>query len=151
MVIMVKIVKGFRKGDKMAREWQQTKQKEYVMPDTVYYQSLWAVRDLERMEKRLNELDENRGEREKSGSFVHEQANTSPLWQPTEEHAMEKVILEERVKAIHNALSIVPDIYRPYILSNIIQKKTGSSFPNKFWKVWKQRFLYYVAKNLSLM
>ena len=135
----------------MAREWQQTKQKEYVMPDTVYYQSLWAVRDLNRMEARLEELEEDKGEREKSGSVVHEPGNSGSLWQPTEDNAMEKVILEERVKAIHNALSIVPDIYRPYILNNIILKKSGSDFPNKFWKIWKQRFLFYVAKNLSLI
>ena len=135
----------------MAREWQQTKQKEYVMPDAVYYQSLWAVRDLNRMEHRLEEINNDRGEREKSGSFVHEPEQKGTLWQPTEEQAMERVILEERIKAIHEALSIVPEIYRPYILSNIILKKSGSDFPNKFWKIWKQRFLYYVAKNLSLI
>ena len=39
------------------REWQQTRQREYVMPDAVYYQSIWAVRDLKRMEHRLDELE----------------------------------------------------------------------------------------------
>lgn len=40
----------------MAREWQQTKLREYLMPNAVYYQSLWAVRDIQRMEMRINEL-----------------------------------------------------------------------------------------------
>ena len=41
----------------MSREWQQTRFKEFVMPDAVYYQSIWAVRDLRRMENRIREID----------------------------------------------------------------------------------------------
>ena len=41
----------------MSREWQQTRFKEFVMPDAVYYQSIWAVRDLQRMENRLHEIE----------------------------------------------------------------------------------------------
>ncbi len=134
----------------MAREWQQTKQREYVMPDTVYYQSLWAVRDLYRMEERLEELQKQESRAKKSSSLVHEPDVIGTLWQPTEDNAMEKVILEERIAAIHNALSIVPEVYRSNILSNIILKNSGKDFPNKFWKIWKQRFLFTVAKNLSL-
>lgn len=36
------------------REWQQTRFKSICMPDAVYYQSIWAVRDLHRMEERVN-------------------------------------------------------------------------------------------------
>lgn len=43
----------------MSREWQQTKYTEFLMPEAVYYQTLWAVRDLERMELRLRELRES--------------------------------------------------------------------------------------------
>lgn len=46
----------------MAREWQQTHLPQYLMPNAVYYQSLWAVRDLERMEKRIRELRKKREE-----------------------------------------------------------------------------------------
>ena len=44
----------------LSREWQQTRFKKYVLPDAVYYQSLWAVRDLERMEERIKELSDDK-------------------------------------------------------------------------------------------
>lgn len=133
----------------MAREWQQTKFKEYVMPDPVYYQSLWAVRDLERMEARLEEL--RREKKNYGGSFICESRSPSLLSRPTEKHALEMAVLEERINAIKDALSIVPESYRAFVLSNIILKTSGKGYPNKLWKVWKQRFLFQVAKNLSIM
>ena len=41
------------------REWQQTKFKDLVLPDAVYYQSIWAVRDLYRMENQLLTMEQN--------------------------------------------------------------------------------------------
>ena len=151
MEIMVKIVKRFRKGNRMSREWQQTKQREYVLPDAVYYQSLWAVRDFNRMEKRLAELRGEEQKAPKSRSIVREPDVLGTVWQPTEENALEKVILEERVSGIRNALSIVPEIYRQMVMDSITKKKPVRDFPNNFWKIWKQRFLFTVAKNLSII
>lgn len=133
----------------MAREWQQTRMREYVMPDAVYYQSIWAVRDLSRMEARLKELIKREQEAE-SSSMLHE-TGVSYIGSKTEKKALEITILEERIKAIKLALGIVPAAYRAYILSNIILKNEGKNFPNKLWRIWKQRFLYAVAKNLSIM
>ena len=118
------------------------------MPDAVYYQSIWAVRDLDRMEKRVREL---------KGNFSYETAvvsdvkNAYNISKPTEKDAVELVVLEERVDAIRRALDIVPESYRKYIMSNIVLKNSGVTFPDRLWRIWKQRFLYHVAKNLSLM
>ena len=133
----------------MSREWQQTRYKEYIMPDAVYYQSVWAVRDLERMESRLAELEQE----EISGgkSIVSDRISNFILYRPTEEKAVERAVLRERIRGIHAALDVVPEEYRSFILSNLILKNTGKSFPNKLWRYWKQRFLYMVAKNLSMM
>ena len=135
----------------MAREWQQTKYKQFVMPDTVYYQCLWAVRDLERMEKRRSELiAENEGVL--PGRHIVSDKNSGFIpHRPTEEQAVERAILDERIKAIRDALEVVPEEYRSFILSNIILKNSGKAYPDKIWKYWKQRLLYNVGKNLSLM
>lgn len=133
----------------MSREWQQTKFQEYVMPDTVYYQCLWAVRDLERMEERLKEL--KREEKACSSSLICERRGNSLLRRPTENRALERAILEERIAGIKDALSIVPESFRPFILSNIILKTAVKGPHSKLWRIWKQRFLYEVAKNLSIM
>mgnify|MGYP000023496291 CR=1 FL=1 len=135
----------------MSREWQQTKYKQFVMPDAVYYQCLWAVRDLERMEKRRSELIEEEAGILKGRSMVSDKGSSFVVHRPTEEQAVGRAVLEERIKAIREALEIVPEEYRSFILSNIILMNSGKAYPNKIWKYWKQRFLYNVAKNLSIM
>ena len=136
----------------LSREWQQTRFKKYVLPDAVYYQSLWAVRDLERMEERIKELSDTRDAMERSGSLVQEPGIFYGIRRtPTENAAIERAMLEERVRGIHAAISHIPDGYRSYVLSNIIMKNSGKTFPNKVWRIWKQRFLYDVAVNLAIL
>lgn len=133
------------------REWQQTKFKNLVLPDAVYYQSIWAVRDLYRMEEQLELINQ-----EIDSGAIHTTSVVSDVrsdydrYKPTEEKALEKASLEKRINAINDALETVPLAYRQFILDNIILQKAYKCFPNKFWRIWKQRFIYNVAKNLSL-
>lgn len=145
----------------MSREWQQTRFHELVMPDAVYYQSIWAVRDLDRMERRLEAL--RQAERETGVAENSAASGASLIREPwfgaryghagkvSEQEKEEERVLAGRVKAIRSALEEVPPMYRPFLLDNIVLKKKGSCFPNKLWRVWKQRFLFGVAKNLELM
>ncbi|MBR2547676.1 MAG: hypothetical protein IKF07_05760 [Eubacterium sp.] len=134
------------------REWQQTKFKDLVMPDTVYYQTIWMVRDLYRMEEQLEIL-----ENEINDGAIHTTSVVSDIKadydqvNPTEDKVIQKAALERRVKAVNDALNVVPLAYRQFILDNIILQKSYNCFPNKFWRIWKQRFLYNVAKNLLLV
>lgn len=134
----------------MAREWQQTRFKEFVMPDAVYYQTLWAVRDLERLEKKYEQMKEETLKSFKGSQEIKESQRDYRKVNPTEQKAVEMVILNERIEGIRTALEMVPEKYRKYVLSNIILKNPGSSFPDKLWRIWKQRFLFNVAKNLTL-
>lgn len=113
----------------MSREWQQTKLIEYLLPNEVYYQCLWAVRDLDRMEKQIGEI--LNGKRQCSD--------------------YEKIKIEARVKAIKRALYGVPEGYRGYVMESIMQRSSNQNYPNKFWRIWKQRFLYNVAVNLAII
>ena len=136
----------------LSREWQQTRFKKYVLPDAVYYQSLWAVRDLERMEERIKELSDTRDAMEISGSLVKDGGADYPEGRrPTEKTAIERVMLEERVRGIRDAIESIPEGYKSYVLSNVILKNSGKTFPNKVWRIWKQRFLYDVAVNLAIL
>lgn len=133
------------------REWQQTRQREYVMPDAVYYQSIWAVRDLKRMEHRLDELEAEPRDEVSRSFYVSDGKRPYQGDSTTERRAIEKVILESRVRAIREALSVVPENYREAVLLNVAEKKSNYGYTTKIWKLWKQRFLFQVAKNLSLM
>lgn len=135
----------------MAREWQQRRFAEYVMPDAVYYQSLWAVRDLARMEKRIRELDREITGDGYSASIVREGRRDYAAIRPTEKKAVEKITLEKRVEAIRRALDTVPENYRDFVYANIVYKKQPVGYQTKIWKIWKQRFLFHVARNLSMM
>lgn len=112
----------------MSREWQQTKMVEYLLPDEVYYQCLWAVRDLKRMERLSKKMKND--------------SNFTPL---------EVLNMEARVRAIYNALGIVPEAYRGWVMKSIVDHDSGRDFPNKFWRIWKQKFIYNVAKNLAIV
>ena len=68
-----------------------------------------------------------------------------------EDAAIEAAVLKQRVSGINDALLEVPERYRKRILDNIIFKETGTGYSDKTWKVWKQKFLYGVARNLSMM
>lgn len=136
----------------MAREWQQTNVKAYVLPDTVYYQTLWAVRDLERMEERIVELEEDIEVGLKGHNSFNETKVNYNYSKPTEDVAIAKASLEERTRAIKEALSIVPEIYKQYVMNSVINKiSPGKKYPDNIWKIWKQRFLYTVALNLNMI
>ena len=133
------------------REWQQTKFKDYVMPHAVDYQSIWAVRDLERMANRVAELNSQISSGKYGGSIVSDgQRNYSQI-RPTENRVVEKVVLEGRIQAIRRALNIVPEQYRNCVMDNIVHHTKADGYSSRIWKIWKQRFLFHVAKNLELM
>ena len=139
-------------GGFMSKEWQQKKLKEYVLPKTVYYQALWAVRDLERMRETLIELNEDVEEGLNGIAFDRKIGNTNTISMPTEKKAIRLVDLEEKIKNIENAINLMPEEYQKGVLNNVINKELyDNSAHENTWKKWKQRFIYNVAKNLGLI
>jgi hypothetical protein len=120
------------------------------MPDAVYHQTLWAVRDLTRMENRLTEIVEADHTR-RGKSIVYDHNYFVMYDSSTERLAMERVILEERIWAIRDAMDGVPEIYRNMIMDDIVSTTARKQGDSKVWKYWKQRFLYRVAKNMSMI
>lgn len=138
----------------MSREWQQTSMLEYVMPHAVYYQTIWAVRDLDRMESRLKELNRQRLKQKNGASVANDPVELYSKYKKrtsVDSQAMETAILRERVDAIHRAMREVPPRYRGTVLNNIVQKATVDIYEDSEWKLWKQKFLYLVARNLSII
>ena len=127
----------------MAREWQQTKLREYLMPNAVYYQSLWAVRDIQRMEMRINELSAEK-DTVGDGQKMCETGKSYSVSKPVEKKAMEILLLQERGNAIKRALATVPKEYRRYILCKIrgqhFQITCGGSGSSDFSLMWQRTF-----------
>ena len=139
----------------MTREWQLTRHDHLVLPDAVYYQAIWAVRDLARMEHRLDEL-EREIEDGQVGSpdfstMVSDNRKDYGSVRPVEDLAVQAAQLQHRVEAIKGALGEVPEAYRDPIMNSIVLKTNNVKAPNKMWRIWKQRFLFDAATRLELV
>lgn len=134
----------------MSREWQQTRLRKYVMPDAVYHQSLWAVRDLYRMERRMEELEDVEAASQTGSSRVCDPCGGIEAYSSDADVSLERELLKDRTEKIHAALETIPAIYRFYVLQNIIFREAGKTYPEE-WRLWKQKFLFQVAKNLKMI
>ena len=104
------------------REYQLRSVECYVLPRPVYYQCIWIVRDMDRM----RQLIQNRPE--------------------------SAALCREKLAAIDAALSFIPHEYRDGIITNIVDKRAFGDGANiNTWKKWKQRFIFELATNLSMI
>lgn len=132
------------------KEYQQKKAKEFVLPEAVYRQALWAAKDLLRLKSRLEELQEeiaNQG----GGSIVKEGKIIGKHTDMAAEKAVEAANLSMRINAIEDALISIPEKYREGIRRNVFYGLPyGDDYHDNTWKKWKQVYIYYVAQNLGL-
>ena len=125
------------------KEYQIQKDRKRVLPSEVYYQCLWVVKDM----NRLQEIAGMEFRREMLAEDVLTYGNTAMQESPVAAEAMFKL------DCIHRALMEIPEIYREGIIENIQTRRTGypcSAHENP-WKKWKQRFIYMLAENLRLI
>ena len=116
------------------KEYQIQKDRKRVLPSEVYYQCLWVVKDM----NRLQEIAGMEFRREMLAEDVLTYGNTAMLESPV---AAEAMFME------------IPEIYREGIIENIQTRRTGypCSAHENTWKKWKQRFIYMLAENLRLI
>lgn len=130
-------------------EYQQKKMKSYLLPEAVYRQALWAVKDLPRMREKLMELEQSidrlpqtyTGQPRCSG--IHADLTAA--------RAGQMASLAMRIRIIEDSLKIVPEKYQDGILDKVAY---GVPYPDlhhsNTWKRWQQVFLYQVAVGLQL-
>ena len=135
------------------KDYQQKKMKSHVLPQPVYRQALWAVKDLLRLQERLEELRRDAyavGERKiqwygggYKGGFVCD---------ATGGKAVEIANISWRIDAIVRAFDSVPEKYRKGIENKLVHDVPydDQCHPNT-WKRWQQVFLYNVAENLCIL
>jgi hypothetical protein len=135
----------------MNREYQSKKLKEYVLPETVYRQALWAVKDVARLKEELNKAIENI-DNIHSPNFFNESIGKGIYSDTTAKKADRLITITNRIDSIEAALFSVPEKYRQGLRSKLME---GGSFGDQFhpntWKKWQQVYIYHVAKNLGLI
>ena len=83
-------------------------------------------------------------------SRVCEQCDGIMAYEPETNISLERELLKNRTAQIHAALDTIPVMYRFYVLQNIIFREAGKTYPEE-WRIWKQKFLFQVAKNLKMI
>ena len=135
------------------KDYQQKRMKEHLLPQPVYRQALWAVKDLLRLRSRLSELrraayavaERNLLDRcvRSGGGFVCDS---------TGNNAVEIANLSCRIDAIVSAFDAVPEKYRAGIENKLVYDVPYSDdFHPNTWKRWQQVYLYNVAINLHIL
>jgi len=111
----------------------------YTLPKVVYKKIFWIVRDYPQNKVRyancIGKAAEQDGQPRGTGTS-----------DPTERDAEIRVQLSREIDPVDKALEKIPSEYRKPVLQNCIY---GKRFPDcasiATWKVWKRRFMYYVA------
>lgn len=136
------------------KDYQQKRAKEYVLPEAVYRQALWAAKDLPRLEGALALLLEKEGnvcgivyEKDKiGGSRMHRAGEDL-----TSRSAVNAAMLSMKIEAIEEAFYMIPTPYREGIRRKLTAGVPfGDDFHPNTWKKWQQICVFHVAKNLGL-
>ena len=130
-------------------EQQQKRMKSYVLPEAVYRQALWAVRDLPRMKEKLQELESVLDSLPQAYTGMPRGGGLPADF--TAKRAGEIASLSLRIHLIEDALRSIPEKYQDGMLDKLAY---GVPFPDRFhgntWKKWQQIFIYQVAVNLQI-
>ena len=135
----------------MNREYQSKRLKEFVLPETVYRQALWAVKDINRLKEELNKAIEDI-DNIHSPNFFNESTGKGLYSDITAKKADRLIVITNRIDSIEAAMFSIPEKYRQGIRNKLMNGEAyGDQFHPNTWKKWQQVYIYHVAKNLGLI
>lgn len=127
------------------RDYQRTKSNPYILPENLYKQTLYQVRDYNRMKDELKE------EPELKAIEIDGQPRGNGTGDPTSYRATKRAEYDRITKTIEEALKGIPAEFRSGVWKNILY---NSPYPNDshrstYWR-YKSKFIHTVAKKLFL-
>ena len=127
----------------MPRDYQPQKNNPYYLPQPVYRQVLWLIRDYFRMvEEYDNAIWDSPGPPDG-------QPRGNNIGDPTEREAARRAAIYERIHAIEQSRFIIPEQYREAVWNNIqFHEKYPEHYSKNTYSKWRIRYIYTVAKKL---
>ncbi|MEE3382985.1 MAG: hypothetical protein VZR08_03360 [Anaerovoracaceae bacterium] len=132
-------------------DFQQLKDRNFVLPQTVYRQALYAIKDLDRLRKKLEYL--------RSEAYDIKGRDTNDIVGQSgyvsdrmADKAVEIASTQARIKAIEDAFQTIPFEYRDGIEDKLVYDvpyDLGHSINT--WKKYQQRLIFRVAVNLRII
>lgn len=127
------------------RDYQRLKNNKYLLPNAVYHQTIWVIRDYDRM---CLELQDILVESPDPPDGMPRGSNTVD---ETYAKARRREELRDKCAAIEGGMEMIPREYRAGVWSNIMER---APFPNdaarSTYACWKTKMIYSVAKKLSI-
>lgn len=131
--------------------YQQKRMKAFLLPEAVYRQALWAVKDVPRMKQVLQEKKGREGDLVAIDFSVPRAFENKEGSSITERRAVQTVNLSMKIDAIESAFDKIPVKYREGIRGKLMEGIPYSDqFHGNTWKKWQQMYVFYVAENLGL-
>jgi len=127
----------------MPKIYQLLKGNPYVLPENLYRQILYLIKDYDRIKLQWSEeLYTSPG---RDGG-----PRGSRISDPTFSKALKRLRLEEDLKAMDKALTQIPEEYREHVINH---SRYGIRFPDwadrKTWFKYQSKYIFHVAENLK--
>ena len=128
------------------REYQRSKNNKYILPASVYNQTIWLIRDYQRMKDEAEALLEDSPKPQ----------DGMPHGSPSPDGVVNKVIQRDRYltkcSAIERALASIPQEYRQGVWDSILfHTRYPANADRTTYGVYKSRMIYTVAKELGMI
>ncbi len=126
----------------MVRDYQPKKKNPYFLEPTLYKATLAIIRDYERIKTEYDNAI--------CGSPQPGQPSGTGIGDPVNKAAVKRLKMEERLKAVEQALANIPGEYRRGIMDNIMyEARYPRNADRGTYSRWKARFVYKVAKKMN--
>lgn len=125
----------------MPRDYQPKKKNQYIMPTNVYKQTLWLIRDYDRMKEEYAAMD-------LGSELLDGQPRGSGTSDPTARDTIRLIGLRDKIEAIEKAIALIPKEYRKGVWSLVINERYLPDADKSTYRRWRQRFVYKVAENM---
>lgn len=125
------------------RDYQPYKNNKYLLPRPLYKMTLAFIRDHKRKKEEYAAIIEA------SPPPPDGQPRGSGASNPTERDGIRRAELQNSIKAVNDALDLIPEEYRVGIWLNIVayQRYPDDADPRTY-RTHKQRFIWHVAHNM---
>lgn len=131
----------------MSREYQRKKNNRYALPQAVYLQTLWIIRDYQRMRDEYSAIGTVHSP--VVDGMPHGQGGTSD---PVMKTASRAAVLSEKLEAIDKGLAEIPPEYRRGVWESIQYRNPYPYDADRTtYGRHKSHFIYAVAQRLDLV
>lgn len=133
--------------------YNSIKENRIAVPKAVYMQTIWAVRDYDRMREELESISASDYlPLRKSNGIPHAVREGGRSSDSTASIAIKTAQLSRRIKAIDLSFDRIPPRYKEGIREHLIHGyKYPEDFNIKTWHKWQKIYIYYAAVSLGLM